>query len=63
MTTVFTVDGSSRYHLDVDCRALDSARLSTRGAVFQKDSDTLDHTLCLLCVDTTDTAWPVWYRH
>ncbi|MER5356593.1 hypothetical protein ABT093_40530 [Kitasatospora sp. NPDC002551] len=59
MTTALTLDGSSRYHLDAACRALDGARLSTRGAVVEEDSDTLGQTPCFLCAATAGTAWYV----
>jgi hypothetical protein len=58
MTTAFVIRGSNRYHLDVDCQALDSARLNHSGAVFQV-TDTADHAPCLVCADGTATEWTV----
>ncbi|WBP89490.1 hypothetical protein [Kitasatospora cathayae] len=55
MTTAFTIPGTTRYHLDANCPALDSARL-THSGVF-RTTDTADFTPCLVCASTAATEW------
>ncbi|MFJ2863714.1 hypothetical protein [Kitasatospora sp. NPDC087314] len=57
MTTAFVVRGSSRYHADAACQALDSARLNTGGTVLQITANSSTHTPCLVCVEVDRTEW------
>ncbi|MFI9331940.1 hypothetical protein ACIGZJ_30915 [Kitasatospora sp. NPDC052868] len=58
MTTAFVIRGTTRYHADAACQALDTARLNHGGAVLQT-TDTTGHTPCTLCADTNRTEWTV----
>ncbi|MFJ2780241.1 hypothetical protein [Kitasatospora sp. NPDC087315] len=58
MAAAYLPLGSTRYHLDANCPALDTARLHN-GGIVAEITPTTGYTPCLLCVDTAPTEWTV----